>query len=83
MKTVESSAVFQPKQWAEKEAGRTIENRTKPELVHNQTSKSNIVRGAREYYGPFRFTTVATVGSDNVIHEQAIRDQIIKAFQSH
>jgi hypothetical protein len=46
MRTVESSAVFQPKQWAEKEAGRTIENRTKPELVHNQTSKSNIVRGA-------------------------------------
>jgi hypothetical protein len=28
MKTVESSAVFQPKQWAEKEAGKTIENRT-------------------------------------------------------
>src|SRR4051794_8822223 len=27
MKTVESSAVFQPKQWAEKEAGKTIENR--------------------------------------------------------
>jgi len=24
MKTVESSAVFQPKQWAEKEAGKTI-----------------------------------------------------------
>ena len=46
MKTVESSAVFQPKQWAEKEAGKTIENRTKPELVPNQASKSNIVRGA-------------------------------------
>jgi hypothetical protein len=30
MKTVESSAVFQPKQWAEKEAGKTIENRTQP-----------------------------------------------------
>src|SRR3954447_4683213 len=28
MKTVESSAVFQPKQWAEKEARKTIENRT-------------------------------------------------------
>ena len=46
MKTVELSAVFQPKQWAEKEAGKTIENRTKPELVPNQASKSNIVRGA-------------------------------------
>ena len=44
--TVESSAVFQPKQWAEKEAGKTIENRTQPELVPNQASKSNIVRGA-------------------------------------
>ena len=31
MKTVESSAVFQPKQWAKKEAGKTIENRTQPE----------------------------------------------------
>ena len=48
MKTVESSAVLQPKQWAEKEAGKTIENRTKPELVPNQASKSNIVRGAPE-----------------------------------
>ena len=48
MKTVESSAVFQPKQWAEKEAGKTIENRTKPELVPNQASKSNIVRGAHQ-----------------------------------
>jgi hypothetical protein len=38
--------VLQPKQWAEKEAGKTIENRTKPELVPNQASKSNIVRGA-------------------------------------
>jgi hypothetical protein len=38
--------VFQPKQWAEKEAGKTIENRTQPELVPNQASKSNIVRGA-------------------------------------
>ena len=47
MKTVESSAVFQPKQWAEKEAGKTIENRTQPELVPNQASKSNIVRGAQ------------------------------------
>jgi IS5 family transposase len=28
MKTVESSKVFQPKQWAEKEARKTIENRT-------------------------------------------------------
>jgi hypothetical protein len=46
MKPVESSAVFQPKQWAEKEAGKTIENRTQPELVPNQASKSNIVRGA-------------------------------------
>jgi hypothetical protein len=36
-----------------------------------------------EYYGPFRFTTVATVGPDNVIHEQAIRDQIIKALQTN
>jgi hypothetical protein len=31
MKTVESSAVFQTKQWAKKEAGKTIENRTQPE----------------------------------------------------
>ena len=49
MKPVESSAVFQPKQWAEKEAGKTIENRTQPELVPNQASKSNIVRGALYY----------------------------------
>jgi hypothetical protein len=28
MKTVESAAVLQPKQWAEKEARKTIENRT-------------------------------------------------------
>jgi hypothetical protein len=35
-----------PKQWAEKEAGKTIENLTQPELVPNQASKSNIVRGA-------------------------------------
>jgi hypothetical protein len=41
--------VFQPKQWAEKEAGKTIENRTQPELVPNQASKSNIVRGALVY----------------------------------
>jgi hypothetical protein len=46
MTTVESSAVFQSKQWAEKEAGERIENRTEPELVPNQASKSNIVRGA-------------------------------------
>ena len=49
MKTVESSAVFQPKQWPEKasrEDNRKIENRTQPELVPNQASKSNIVRGA-------------------------------------
>jgi hypothetical protein len=38
--------VFQPEQWAEKETGKTIENRTQPELVPNQASKSNIVRGA-------------------------------------
>ena len=57
MKTVESSAVFQPKQWAEKEAGKTIENRTKPELVPNQASKSNIVRGALKQQGrPFATT---------------------------
>jgi hypothetical protein len=43
--------VFQPKQWAEKEAGKTIENRTQPELVPNQASKSNIVRGARMTFG--------------------------------
>jgi hypothetical protein len=49
MKPVESSAVFQPKQWAEKEAGKTIENRTQPELVPNQASKSNIVRGALKF----------------------------------
>jgi len=51
MKTVESSAVFQPKQWAEKEAGKTIENRTQTELVPNQASKSNIVRGAHNATG--------------------------------
>ena len=34
-----------PKQWAEKEAGKTIENLTQPELVPNQASKSTIVRG--------------------------------------
>jgi hypothetical protein len=45
MKTVESSAALQPKQWAEKEVGKTIENRTPPELVPNQASKSTIVRG--------------------------------------
>ena len=50
MKTVQSSAVFQPKQWAEKEAGKTIENRTQTELVPNQASKSNIVRGAHKNY---------------------------------
>jgi hypothetical protein len=32
MKTVESSAVFQPKQWAEKEARKTIENKPNPNL---------------------------------------------------
>src|SRR5207253_9449578 len=32
-----------------KEAGKTIENRTQPELVPNQASKSNIVRGALEF----------------------------------
>ena len=51
MKTVESSAVFQPKQRAEKgsrEDGKSIENRTQPELVPNQASKSTIVRGARQ-----------------------------------
>jgi hypothetical protein len=36
-----------------------------------------------QYYGPFKFTTVSAVGPDNVIHEQAIHDQIIRAFQSH
>ena len=46
MKTVESSAEFQPKQWAEQEARKTIESRTQPELVPNQASKSTIVRGA-------------------------------------
>jgi hypothetical protein len=40
---------LQPKQWAKKEAVKTanqIENRTQPELVPNQASKSTIVRGA-------------------------------------
>ena len=70
MKTVESSAVFQPKQWAEKEAGKTIENRTKPELVPNQASKSNIVRGAHNdvlkqvgVVAPERPDTAAHTGS--------------------
>jgi hypothetical protein len=46
---VESSAVFQTKQWAEKESredGKSIENRTNLNLVPNQASKSNIVPGA-------------------------------------
>jgi hypothetical protein len=51
MKVMESCAVFQPKQWAEKEAGKTIENRTQAELVPNQASKSNIVRGAHHFDG--------------------------------
>jgi len=38
-------------------------------------------RGA--YYGPFKFTTLAGVGPDNVVREQAIRDQIISAFRGH
>ena len=42
--------MFQPKQWAEKDAGKTIENRTQPKLVPNQASKSNIVRGAHKYF---------------------------------
>ena len=46
MKTVESSAVFQPKQWPEKASREDNRNRTQPELVPNQASKSNIVRGA-------------------------------------
>jgi hypothetical protein len=50
---VELSAVFQPEQWAEKETGKTIENRTQPELVPNQASKSNIVRGALKRFGLF------------------------------
>jgi len=40
MKTVESSAVFQPKQWAEKEARKTIENSTQAELVPNQAHRT-------------------------------------------
>jgi TIR domain-containing protein len=35
-----------------------------------------------EYYGPFKFTTLAGVGPDNVVREQVLRDQIISAFQS-
>jgi hypothetical protein len=47
MKTVESSAVFQPKQWPEKASREDNRNRTQPELVPNQaSSKSTIVRGA-------------------------------------
>ena len=42
MKTVESSAEFQPKQWAEKEARKTIESRTQPELVPNQASNRTL-----------------------------------------
>jgi hypothetical protein len=34
-----------------------------------------------EYYGPFKFTTLAAVGPDNVIREQFIRDEIIRSFQ--
>jgi hypothetical protein len=33
-----------------KEARKTIESRTQPELVPNQASKSNIVRGALEIF---------------------------------
>jgi hypothetical protein len=49
------SAVFQPKQRAEKEAVKTanqIENRSRPELMPNQASKSTIVRGALMPSGP-------------------------------
>jgi hypothetical protein len=42
MKTVESSAEFQPKQWAEQEARKTIESRTQPELVPNQASNRTL-----------------------------------------
>jgi hypothetical protein len=48
---VASSAVFQTTQWAEKgsrDDGKSIKNRTQLELVPNEASKSNIVRGALE-----------------------------------
>ena len=68
MKTVESSAVLQPKQWAEKEAGKTIENRTKPELVPNQASKSNIVRGALMRKGHLEQATCACENDGSGMH---------------
>jgi hypothetical protein len=40
-------------------------------------------RNKGEYYGPFKFTTVAAVGPDNIVREQAIRDQILRAFQAY
>jgi hypothetical protein len=53
MKTVESSAVFQPKQWPEKASREDNRNRTQPELVPNQASKSNIVRSALDIMPPY------------------------------
>jgi hypothetical protein len=42
MKTVESSAVFQPKRGRKKKPGR-IENRTQPELLPHQTSNRTLL----------------------------------------
>jgi hypothetical protein len=38
--------VFQPKRWAEKGSREDNRKQDPPELVPNQASKSNIVRGA-------------------------------------
>jgi hypothetical protein len=74
--------VFQPKQWAEKEAGKTIENRTQPELVPNQASKSNIVRGARACVG---VRPEKHVVAKNVAEEQKIvcTTLMLRAMRCH
>jgi hypothetical protein len=61
--------VFQPKQWPEKQAGKTIENRTQPELVPNQASKSNIVEvptsGNARYEGVFISSKASDLSVEN------------------
>jgi hypothetical protein len=53
MKTGSRLQCFNRSSGRKKEAGKTIENRTQPELVPNQASKSNIVRGAHMYFPMF------------------------------
>jgi hypothetical protein len=53
-----------------KQAGKTIENRTQPELVPNQASKLNIVRGALK--------TAKALGIDVPLHLQQLADEVIE-----